>query len=808
MTTNKNEKLNNHQLKIILLLTAILILAALLRFYHLGSRPLYWDEPQHTVGVASQSLSFIVSTNYGSNLYPLLLHFILPLGNTEFMARLPAALFGLLSVLGIFLVGKLLFGKKEGIIAALFLAVSTHSIYFSQQARGYSGLMLFSLFSLYFLLNALKENKMFFWVLYVLFSILNIYTIFLALIIIPVHIFFVAILVFDKWIQKKEIKKVIIHNKKLANFALCILLILIITFFLYLPGKNHTSGQLFSQSVKNVFKGEATLSLFPLIRDILKRQLEYYVCSPLFFLKLFLFFLGIIGCLKNQRRELILLLAYIIIPFSLFVLVKPVRAHLPADNKFIFIVPILLLLVAKGLAIIYSIFIKAASRLTKIKKISILRNISFVFLIVIILLSESVLLKDYYLQFWRIRSLDRSREVNTYLKKYVQSQKMIFFNNFLNKNKLLLISPLYYPDNKKKGVMIQESNGLWAENHLFQRIGLLVVFERLILTDKDISNLKNLSNDIKITVLSRSLIVHFQNEDQTLIEKLIKTLNFFNHLPIKKEEKIENHLILAKLYLVARRNKEALREFENIDKIKKKFYPLKQEKKQISFVYKIADRLFGLKKRDYHHIVQNILHHEISKFLIMNGNQLFLDGKYDDAIPLQKKAVEFNPQDGELRLFLADSYKQEGMEEEASNEYKEALKLNIKPKYEASIIDKIRELHSLSAGYIIWRQENIWHVRWWSIQKRVFSGSINVSLPIKQVKEYKLSKNDYYKVQGNLLFFKGIVKKGKIEGFDIIARANSKLAFDLKIDDQEDITDKIILMAEEKHPKQMPFLWK
>jgi mannosyltransferase len=119
----------------------VFVVAVYLRLYHLGSRPLYLDEPDNTVAVAVHSVSYIISTNFGSILYPLLLHFLLPLGQIELIARIPAALFGILSVWIIYLIEKTVLSRKEAILAALFSAVSTHFLYFSQQARGYSGLL-------------------------------------------------------------------------------------------------------------------------------------------------------------------------------------------------------------------------------------------------------------------------------------------------------------------------------------------------------------------------------------------------------------------------------------------------------------------------------------------------------------------------------------------------------------------------------------------------------------------------------------------------------------------------------------------
>ncbi len=169
--------------------------------------------------------------------------------------------------------------------------------------------------------------------------------------------------------------------------------------------------------------------------------------------------------------------------------------------------------------------------------------------------------------------------------------------NFLNKGQFLWISPLYYPDHKKKGVMIERPLEFYTNKLLLRRMGLWLVFNKHTPTDENISDLKKLSDKIEIVRLSRRTIVHFQSRDQKLIEKLIKALEFSLHLQIEKEEKIECYLLMAKLYLLTGRNEEALREFENIDKMRDEPAIQKKIDKQTNIIYQIADKLFNIKKK-------------------------------------------------------------------------------------------------------------------------------------------------------------------------------------------------------------------
>lgn len=129
------------------LLIIILILAAVLRFYRLGSYPALnadeaaigynaysliqtgMDEHGHSWPVHFQSFN-----DYKPGLYfYLVLPFVKFIGLNEWAVRIPNAIFGVATVLLIyFLVKELFESEKTAIIAALFLAVSPWHLHFSR----------------------------------------------------------------------------------------------------------------------------------------------------------------------------------------------------------------------------------------------------------------------------------------------------------------------------------------------------------------------------------------------------------------------------------------------------------------------------------------------------------------------------------------------------------------------------------------------------------------------------------------------------------------------------------------------------
>jgi mannosyltransferase len=138
----------------LLALLAIMLLGAALRFYGLGVQSLSGDELASWDLSNGETLSQLIGGVRGDE-YPPLYFLILRFaqwvfGDAEWALRLPSALAGWLCIPAIFFLGKRLYSEREGIIAALFLAVFWAPIYYSQEARAYSMLILLSILTSYF----------------------------------------------------------------------------------------------------------------------------------------------------------------------------------------------------------------------------------------------------------------------------------------------------------------------------------------------------------------------------------------------------------------------------------------------------------------------------------------------------------------------------------------------------------------------------------------------------------------------------------------------------------------------------------
>ena len=122
-------------------LIAILMLAAALRLHDLGRQSLWMDEifcvvlAQLPLG---QMLKLALIDGGHPPLYYLFEEIVVPLGASEFVARWPMAMLGVLAVGGMVRLGQSWFGRRGASMAGLLLAVSPFAVWYGREARMYS----------------------------------------------------------------------------------------------------------------------------------------------------------------------------------------------------------------------------------------------------------------------------------------------------------------------------------------------------------------------------------------------------------------------------------------------------------------------------------------------------------------------------------------------------------------------------------------------------------------------------------------------------------------------------------------------
>lgn len=159
----------------------LIALAALLRLFALDAESLWFDET-YSVAFASTDLSWLSVLRAGGvpfaekNVYNVFLHFWLALGQTDFMIRLPSALFGVATVGVVFAVARRLFGHRPALWAAALVAVSPFHIWYSQEARMYALAGLFAWLAVWAAMRGFSSRRRWPWLVYLMSAALALYT--------------------------------------------------------------------------------------------------------------------------------------------------------------------------------------------------------------------------------------------------------------------------------------------------------------------------------------------------------------------------------------------------------------------------------------------------------------------------------------------------------------------------------------------------------------------------------------------------------------------------------------------------------
>lgn len=150
--------------KIVILLVVIIALGTFLRIYRIEYQSLSNDELSSWKRSGYADLPTVINEGARTDVHPpgyyILLHFAQKvLGDSEWALRFPSALFGVLSILFIFLIGLRIYSYREALLAAALMAVLWCPLFYSQDVRMYSMLLFFALLSSYLWITMFETLK-------------------------------------------------------------------------------------------------------------------------------------------------------------------------------------------------------------------------------------------------------------------------------------------------------------------------------------------------------------------------------------------------------------------------------------------------------------------------------------------------------------------------------------------------------------------------------------------------------------------------------------------------------------------------
>ena len=173
------------------ILLGIVLLAFLVRVYHLDFQSLWRDE-MDAIRFARDPLSTLISnfTRAGWNgpLYYLLLRpWLAVAGDSEFALRFFSLFWGVLAVPLTYAVGRRWLATPTAVLASLLTALSPYLVWYSQEGKMYALLLALTLLSMYLYIQALERGGFWCWLGHVITTSLILYVHVLAAIIVPLQ---------------------------------------------------------------------------------------------------------------------------------------------------------------------------------------------------------------------------------------------------------------------------------------------------------------------------------------------------------------------------------------------------------------------------------------------------------------------------------------------------------------------------------------------------------------------------------------------------------------------------------------------
>lgn len=349
------------------LILIVLIIASVLRLYHLEYQSVWLDEicsiteANPEVTWSDLEMTILASDPHPQLYFIFLKSMFLVFGYTIFVARIFSAIVGVLGVFAIYLLGKEIMNKNVGLISAFLLAINAFHLNYSQEVRMYALLFLFTVLSFYRLVLFLKNSTYKNAVWYGIFTGLILFTQFFGLFVLISQLF-ILLIFFLKLNRKDQLQ--FFYQSLLSGVIMILIFIPAINIFIETTKKKYAvfapvSVDLIKQIFKDFADNSDTLILISII--IITFYFFFVIKNKLF---------------KNKEESLIILilLSWICITLLLPIIRSYLVTPMISSRYFIVILAPLIILVALGID-------KISKKIIQIAIIAVLAIVSFIQLI-------------------------------------------------------------------------------------------------------------------------------------------------------------------------------------------------------------------------------------------------------------------------------------------------------------------------------------------------------------------------------------------------------------------------------------------
>jgi mannosyltransferase len=213
------------------ILPAISAIALVLRLHMIGARS-FWVDEGISVAIARLSWSDFFGILWrregNMSLYYILLRGWLFFAHSDAAIRALSAFASTAAVIAIYFLGKRLFDRNTGAIAAILLALNVFHIRYAQEARSYALLSLALVLATWCFVSAVESESQNKWALYAIISAAAVYLHFFAVLVIGVH--FLSAIIWKRPIPWRNI---------FVTAILFAILVLPVAAFLHANSQNH-----------------------------------------------------------------------------------------------------------------------------------------------------------------------------------------------------------------------------------------------------------------------------------------------------------------------------------------------------------------------------------------------------------------------------------------------------------------------------------------------------------------------------------------------------------------------------------------
>lgn len=743
---NKVEKFVSNLNRDHIILACVLMAGTVLRLMTLDA-VLFGDE-QHTVRVILYNpFQYIVTYHWGSYFHMILVHLLLPHGPLEIMARLPALIFGILTIWAMYQTTRLLFGKREALFTASYLAISPYHIYWSQMARGYTTCLFLLLLSLLFFIKAIRKNRIHFWMGYIIFSVLMVYSHLTSLSCIPVHLSFFGVLIAGNFILKNK-KLWTLDKSKVFRFLVSIILIAVLVTLLYLPFPQQTQGPI--NQMGRIARPIGTyMKIYPdIVRKTFIWETQSWNSNRFFTILLLMFFAaGIIASVKDFPNQLILISLFLTLPFILFLAAKPDDSLIrnAPDRYFIFLLPFFFFLIARGISAFWQTTANGLRSL--LKEFPNFKTSWFVsaglgatFLIFCAFLFPQI--SQHYL--YR-KNLPDFKGALSYINDHVESDAIIFFEGSFN---------LYFEEsNIWDGFPIYVKNYYQSDIEPLTKLDLSSKLEKLVHQKRQFWGVVYTPGRVDVAKDAAESMKFFQKISVVQFERDRVGTNLTKFLKILSDLRPSNRedysLIATQIYL---REKD-------IDAAKEEIQNLKNTP-----IFNWEGELVRLPEWNSMILSRRaVFYRRISRTLYDIGE-------------LEELMFTFHRYAGYMistnKISSSINYLESLLTRRMSTEYRYRL------------VTEYLNLIPIQEGlFFIWKDVDGWHIRWKGYNSQI-EGNIKAPAIVRGIKKYRFGQEVRYGHSSRSIQFSVNASERKISGLDFRVKNRAGLTFTFSIDGQ------------------------